>query len=113
MASVRRFVRIGRVAITVQPEAEILDDMIRSNLHQLFIRENVRPKIRLCHGPLIGVLHKISQDTPISFFISRRVKRFGRAACGGGRRSCLSFFGDNVRHFKWSSEVGANSQEQV
>lgn len=61
----------------------------------------MRLKIRLCHGPLIGVLHKISQDTTVSFS-SRRVKRFGRAACGGGGRSCLSFFGDNVRHFKRS-----------
>ena len=103
MASVRRFVRIKlrirHVAITVQFETKIFDDMIRSNLHQLFIRENVRLKIRLCHCPLIGVRHEISQDTPISFG-SRRVKRFGRAACGGGGgRSCLSFFGDNVRHF--------------
>lgn len=37
MASVRKFVRIRRVAITVELEAEILDDMIRSNLHQLFV----------------------------------------------------------------------------
>ena len=113
MASVRRFVRIRRVAITVQFETKIFDDMIRSNLHQLFIRENVRLKIRLCHCPLIGVWHEISQDTPISFS-SRHVERFGRAACGGGR-SCLSFFGDNVRHFNcvggWGKATLVNSCE--